>query len=117
MIEILNRQRTRRIPSTWRDFAERALRSIDKSHSSGTIVFVSDTAIKKLNKQFRGKDYATDVPSFPTQAEEFERQDLPTLGEIVISMDRAAAHAKVNGLSFTNEVQQLILHGLLHLCG
>jgi probable rRNA maturation factor len=39
------------------------------------------------------------------------------LGEVIISVPRAAAQAKENGLTFADEVRQLILHGLLHLCG
>jgi|SRR5215831_9572798 len=118
MIEIVNRRRSRKIQSRpWRNFAERALTAIKSAPASATIVFVSDTGIKKLNRQFRGKDYATDVLSFPIEAEEFENQNETNLGDVVISVDRAAAQAKANGLTFENEVQQLILHGLLHLCG
>lgn len=118
MIELINRQRYRKIdPHSWREFAEQALRTIDSSKQSVTIVFVSDAAIKKLNKQFRGKNYATDVLSFPTQAEDFETEHQSHLGEVVISVERAAAQAKENGLTFSNEVEQLILHGLLHLNG
>jgi len=82
-----------------------------------TIVFVSDPAIKKLNHQFRGKNYATDVLSFPAQHERFEKQLNTNLGDVVVSLDRAAVQAKENGLAFTKEVEQLILHGLLHLYG
>ena len=39
------------------------------------------------------------------------------LGDVVISVERAAVQAKANRLSFSGEVEQLILHGLLHLCG
>ena len=118
MIEIINRQRKRRVRATqWREFAERALQTIGKHRSDATIVFVSDAVIRKLNRQFRGKDYATDVLSFPSQHERFEEELKSDLGEVVISLDRAAAQAKENGLTFTSEVEQLILHELLHLCG
>ncbi|HYW73061.1 MAG TPA: rRNA maturation RNase YbeY [Pyrinomonadaceae bacterium] len=118
MIEIINRQRSRKIePAAWRGFAERALHSIKPAPASATVVFVSDAAIRKLNKQFRGKDYATDVLSFPTAAEAFESPNESHIGDVVISVERAAAQAKANGLTFENEVQQLVLHGLLHLCG
>jgi len=118
MIELINRQRARRISAkVWREFAEQALRTIRTNEQAVSIVFVSDQMIKKLNRQFRGKDFATDVLSFRNHAERFESQNDRTLGEIVISVDRAAAQAKENGLSFSNEVEQLILHGLLHLCG
>ena len=118
MIEVINRQRYRKIDApAWREFAEQASQAIDSTQQSATIVFVSDTVIKKLNQQFRGQNYATDVLSFPTKAEDFESDNQSHLGEVVISVERAAAQAKENGLTFSNEVRQLILHGLLHLSG
>ena len=117
MIDIINRQRTYPIPGTWRSFAERAFYFINPSKPDATIVFVSDYSIKKLNRQFRGQNSATDVLSFPTRAESFEAENQSNLGEVVISVERAATQAKENGLTFNHEVQQLILHGLLHLCG
>ena len=117
-VEIINRQRKRRLNAKkWREFAERALQATGKDKRAVAIVFVADAAIKKLNRQFRGKNYATDVLSFPTEHERFEKHLKTNLGEVVISLDRAAAQAKDNGLTFTNEVAQLILHGLLHLRG
>jgi len=118
MIEIINRQRKHKIDSkAWRAFSERALAATASIDRTATIVFVSDAAIKKLNRQFRGQNYSTDVLSFPTKAESFESENQSSLGEIVISAERAAAQAKENGLTLNNELQQLILHGLLHLCG
>lgn len=118
MIEVINRQRSRNInPRQWREFVGRALREIDSSKQGATIVFVSDAAIRKLNRQFRDKDQVTDVLSFPNEAEPFETENQTHLGEVVISVQRATVQAKQNGLRFSNEVEQLILHGLLHLCG
>lgn len=118
MIEVINRQRTQKINvKRCREFGVRAFRLIDSSKQTVTIVFVSDPPIRKLNKQFRGKDQVTDVLSFPNEAEPFENENQSQLGEIVISAQRAAVQAKQNGLTFANEVEQLILHGLLHLCG
>jgi len=118
VIEIINRQRRHKIDAkAWRTFSERALAVNTNIDRTVSIVLVSDAAIKKLNRQFRGQNYATDVLSFPTEAESFESENQSSLGEIVISAERAAAQAKQNGLTFNNEVQQLILHGLLHLCG
>ncbi len=118
MIDIVNGQRDRQINQKhWRDFAARAIEVIGNRREAVTIVFVSDTAIRKLNKQFRGEDKTTDVLSFPNESEPFENENQSQLGEIVISVQRAAAQAKENGLTFSNEVEQLILHGLLHLCG
>jgi probable rRNA maturation factor len=118
MIEIINRQRTQKINAKQcREFGDRVLRLIDSSKQTVTIVFVGDAAIRTLNRQFRGKDQVTDVLSFPNEAEAFENENQSQLGEVVIAVQRAAAQAKQNGLPFSNEVQQLILHGLLHLRG
>ena len=118
MIEIVNRQQRRKIePKHWRAFGEEALNAIGAKKPNVTIVFVGDNAIRKLNRRFRGRDYATDVLSFPCAAEPFETENRSKLGEIVVSVQRATAQAHSNRLSFDNEVKQLILHGLLHLCG
>jgi probable rRNA maturation factor len=118
MVEVLNRQRRHKVQAKrWREFGARALKVISAADRHATIVFVSDAGIRKLNRQFRGKDSATDVLSFPSQPESFETDAEPNLGEIVISLDRAQAQAKENGLTLVSEVEQLILHGLLHLCG
>lgn len=117
-VEIINRQRKRKVSAeVWRDFGERALRAVGAEQRDAAIVFVSEATIRNLNRQFRDKNYATDVLSFPARAEKFEKEKGSSLGEVVISVDRAAAQAKENSLTFTNEVEQLILHGLLHLCG
>ena len=118
MIEIINRQRRHKVQAKrWREFATGASKAIGAGNRDATIVFVSDAAIRKLNRQFRGKDSATDVLSFPSQPESFEADAETNLGEIVVSLDRAQSQAKENGLTLVNEVEQLILHGLLHLGG
>ena len=118
MIEVINRQRQHKVHAKrWREFGEKALQAIGANGRGATLVFVGDEAIRKLNRQFRGKDNATDVLSFPSEAEPFEVENRKHLGEVVISVQSAAAQAKRNGLSLSSEVEQLILHGLLHLCG
>ncbi|HJP94956.1 MAG TPA: rRNA maturation RNase YbeY [Pyrinomonadaceae bacterium] len=113
MIEVVNRQRRFKIDlTTWTTFATKALNAIGKSESSATIAFVSDKRIRELNRQFRGVDKATDVLSFPD-----DDPDKLNLGDIAISAETAAQQAKDNGLSFDDELAQLILHGLLHLSG
>ena len=113
MIEVVNRQRRLKVDTrVWAGFAEKALDAIGKNGSSATIAFISDTAIEKLNKQFRGIDKATDVLSFPADG-----PDERNLGDIAISVETAASQAKEAGLAFDDEIAQLILHGLLHLSG
>src|SRR5712692_9196327 len=118
MIEVINRQRRRKINAKqWRAFGERALRATGSARHDATVVFVSDRSIRDLNRRYRGRDSATDVLSFSARAEPFEAENRKHLGDVVISVQRAATQAKVNGLSFSGEIEQLILHGLLHLCG
>ena len=113
MIEVVNRQRHFKIDTeAWTTFATKALAAIGKRESSATIAFVSDKRIRELNRQFRGIDKATDVLSFPADG-----PDESNLGDIAISTETAATQAKENGLSFDDEIAQLILHGLLHLNG
>ena len=111
MVEVVNRQRRLKLDTeVWSTFADKALDAIGQSESSATIAFVSDKRIRELNRQFRGVDKATDVLSFPAE-EEFN------LGDVAVSVDTAAVQAKENGLRLDDEIAQLILHGLLHLCG
>src|ERR1700728_2082524 len=69
-----------------------------------TCLITTDAELRRLNRQFRGEDYATDVLSFPPD-------------EMAISFDRAAAQAKELGHSVDAELRILMLHGLLHLRG
>ncbi|HEX4900462.1 MAG TPA: rRNA maturation RNase YbeY [Pyrinomonadaceae bacterium] len=116
MIEVVNRQRKVRIdPERWRPFSEKALTAIRRAADDATIAFVSDRQIKELNRRFRGIAKATDVLSFP--AGEETTAPNANLGDIAISLERAADQAKENKLTLDDEIAQLILHGLLHLCG
>jgi probable rRNA maturation factor len=113
MIEVVNRQRRLKLDTeAWSTFASRALAAVGNSDASATIAFVSDKRIRELNRQFRDVDKPTDVLSFPAGG-----PDASELGDIAISVETAAAQAKESGLSFDDEIAQLILHGLLHLSG
>jgi probable rRNA maturation factor len=78
-----------------------------------TVLLTTDAAIRKLNRQFRGKDKATDVLSFP--AEGIGAQGMA--GDLAISVTTALSQAKGQGHSLSTEIKVLILHGLLHLAG
>ncbi len=75
-----------------------------------TSLITNDRELQKLNRQFLGHDYPTDVLSFPSA--------MPGhLGELAISVERADAQAKSFGHSRLDELRVLMLHGLLHLAG
>lgn len=75
------------------------------------IAFLDEKPARKLNKQFRGKDYATDVLSFGSEG------DPESLGELVICPKVIARQAKEHGLSTREELAYMVLHGVLHLLG
>lgn len=75
-------------------------------------LLTTDAELRQLNREFRGKDYATDVLSFPAGA-----AGGPLLGDIAISLDHARVQARALGHTITEEVSVLLLHGVLHLLG
>ncbi len=79
-----------------------------------TVVFLNNDQMQYYNRQYRKKDYPTDVLSFPANIDiggDFY------LGDILISLPKAAAQAIEKGHSLDREVQILLLHGVLHLLG
>ena len=94
----------------------RTLRGEVAKGAGFTCLIAGDAALRRLNRDFLGKDYPTDVLSFPVgQASRPGLQS--TLGEIAISAARARAQAAAFGHSLENEIRILMLHGLLHLLG
>jgi probable rRNA maturation factor len=77
------------------------------------VLLTGDTALRKLNKDFRGKNKPTDVLSFPTPPEIAKQH----AGDLAISLETAARQAKTYGHTLRDEVRILLLHGLLHLSG
>jgi probable rRNA maturation factor len=83
-----------------------------------TVAVVSDRRMRVLNRAFRGKDYATDVLSFPIGAEAADPPAAPAgLGDIVIASGVAERQAREHGHAVGTELRLLALHGLLHLLG
>ena len=118
MIEVVNRQRYKKLDlKPWPAFAEKALAMIGKDRYTATIAFVSNRQMRALNKRFRGLGKTTDVLSFPTAAEGLPDSSDLNLGDIAISLEQAEDQARANDLKLDQEIAQLILHGLLHLCG
>lgn len=100
-----------------RDFAESLVSSVKEAEGREfSVAFVSDKRMTELNGFFRGKDSTTDVLSFPHEPDEFD-PDRSNLGDIVISAEQARKQATENDLTLEAEIKQLILHGVLHLCG
>lgn len=120
MPEIINQQRKIKIETAdFQQFAEKAISTVKEAKGKElTVAFVSDRKIKELNKIFRDKNKPTDVLSFPYEPDQYDFLETDNfLGDIVISLETAQKQAAENNLSFETEIKQLILHGILHLCG
>lgn len=120
MIEIVNQQRKIKLEtSDYQTFAETAVDAINEARGKElSIAFVSDRKIKELNKIFRDKNKVTDVLSFPYEPDQYDYLETENfLGDIIISLEQAKRQALENNLTLKIEIKQLILHGILHLCG
>ncbi|WP_449620614.1 rRNA maturation RNase YbeY [Robertmurraya sp. Marseille-Q9965] len=88
-----------------------------------SVTFVSNDRIQEINREYRDKDYATDVISFALEEMgegeiEVSGGDIPrVLGDIIISIKKAEEQAEEYGHSFEREMGFLAVHGLLHLLG
>lgn len=80
-----------------------------------TVLLTGDLSIRRLNRQFRGKNTATDVLSFPAQKLLPNRENVE--GDLAISVPTARRQAAEQGHTLATEIKVLILHGLLHLAG
>lgn len=105
----------------WRgreEILSRALAAAAATENAGGSVSVllgDDASIAALNKQFRGKDGATNVLSFPAAPDTPGAEGF--LGDIALAAETIAAEAEFQGKSFDNHAAHLIVHGFLHLLG
>lgn len=88
-----------------------------------SVTFCSNDYIKELNREYREKDSATDVLSFPMYTREEIEELIPeegetvALGDVVLSLERAREQAEELGNTFLREVAFLTVHSILHLLG
>ena len=116
----------RRVPPTLRRapiqrFAGTLQKEVVRNRSFD-ILITGDAELRRLNRDFRGKDYPTDVLSFPAMVGQASACQRPLagasfLGDLAISLGRARAQAREFGHAIEQEIQILMLHGVLHLMG
>ena len=99
--------------------------NLTKSKMIITITLTTPENIKKINKEYRNIDRATDVLSFPM----FEKEELDKkirnkdflhediLGDIIISVEKVREQAEEYGHSFERELSYMVVHGFYHLMG
>jgi len=88
-------------------------------HSAAlTLLLTDDTRMRQLNQDFRGMYKSTDVLSFPAgDPLPTIRDMIPYLGDIAISLPVAKNQARASGHALIDELQLLVVHGVLHLLG
>ncbi len=104
------------------------LSAVGLADATVSLTLVRDAEMRELNREHRAKDAPTDVLSFPLyEPDAFDRGG-PTaprdavdgermIGDIVISVDTAARQAAAYDAPLEREVERLLVHGVLHLCG
>ncbi|RUM56862.1 MAG: rRNA maturation RNase YbeY [Persephonella sp.] len=95
---------------------EEILKKLDLDGVEVSITLTDDESIRELNKNWRGKDKATDVLSFPINEKPLGYK-YKVLGDVVISIPYAKRQAEEIGFSYKEEVLRLLIHGILHLLG
>jgi probable rRNA maturation factor len=117
-VVIVAKQRAYRVPpAPLAAFLRRLAQKAPPTEATGVvIVLAGDATLRRLNREFRGKDKTTDVLSFASGAETLPDGTRP-LGEIVISVAQAARQADAIGHALSRELRILAIHGYLHLLG
>jgi probable rRNA maturation factor len=111
-------EREQRLPSTrtLNAFLREAQAAV-RLKGAVSVHLTTDKKIKTLNRDFRHKNKATDVLSFPAVPIPGSRRSEQPAGDLAISVDTARKQASGQGHPLGTEIKVLILHGLLHLAG
>ena len=113
-IALQNPRRYRSLePRRLRGWLDDVLEDLAPSAVSFGVRFVDDAEMRRLNREFRGQDYSTDVLSFPG----VESDDGYHLGDVVIAVPTARRQAAEGGAPEGSEIRTLLLHGVLHCLG
>ncbi|WP_297213721.1 MULTISPECIES: rRNA maturation RNase YbeY [Thermodesulfovibrio] len=81
-----------------------------------SVVLIGGKRMREINYRYRGKKYITDVLSFPYLENHFLMEEV-YLGELLICPEKALLQSKQYGATFWEEMQRLLVHGILHLLG
>lgn len=97
--------------------ARTILSAVGQSRSELSIALVDDVSIAELNGKWRGKPRPTDVLSFSLVEGDFADHRGGLLGDVVISVETAAAQAAERRRGLNEIIARLLVHGVLHLVG
>jgi probable rRNA maturation factor len=117
-IEIENRQRQVRVDSRRvRRSLKRLLKELRCDDRELSLLLVDDAQIREINRNYLKRDHSTNVISFSMAEGEFGTVHPWLLGDIVLSAETAARDAAAAGIDLMDEIEFLLIHGLLHLLG
>jgi len=100
---------------TLKKTAQRILEILDQDHLELSMSLVDNHEIQELNARYRNKNEPTDVLSFPLEGP-FPK-GVQLLGDVVISVEKAEEQARKRKKTLAEEIQALLVHGILHLLG
>lgn len=115
-VMVINQSRDRVSPKWVTKWLQALTRLLARRRHKGltrkeiVVVFVTSPEMKRMNKMYRGKDYATDILSF-------ESAEPETIGELVLCLPTIRSQSRSTGLSERGELGYMLVHGVLHLLG
>ena len=113
-----NRQKRRKLSlSTIRKKAQAVLNALDNPNAELSVVIVDDSEITELNQKYLNRTGPTNVIAFPMREGAFPGISPQLIGDVVISIDTSRREAELSGISTDERVDQLLIHGILHLLG
>lgn len=117
-IHIENRQKTVRLDlRRIRRVVHKLKKILDCSDQEISLLFVDNEQIREINRQYLKRDYPTNVISFSIREGDYGHVNPHLLGDILISAERALQDAAFGDLPLNDEIDFLLIHGLLHLLG
>lgn len=98
-------------PTAVREWVEAVTQSYGRRVGDLAYIFTDDAEILRVNRQYLGHDYYTDIITF-----DYDEADVVS-GDLFISLDTVRSNAEQIGTTYAEELDRVIIHGVLHLCG
>jgi probable rRNA maturation factor len=115
-VEIVQRGAGKKLPSRKiKKIALKILELVAEKNTELSLALIGNTEMRRLNAKYRKKNYPTDVLSFPVDG--IVPKETRLLGDVIISVEKAAEQAEDRGHSFELELITLLIHGVVHLLG
>jgi len=98
-----------------RRLLNKIMKYLDCKDKEISLLFVDNNEIREINKRYLNRDYSTNVITFSLTEGEFGNINPKVLGDIVISVETASRDAEEAGTELNDELEFLMIHGMLHL--